>query len=251
MSAFTRALWAFGPIDLRQLLREPLNRQMLLGALIAPAAVGILMPVILPPIGDLVGVPLRPLTPEIVGYTIVVLLPVLFGVLIGFLLLDSRDEGTLAVLRVAPVPLWQVLIVRLVAPTLLSIVVTALVLAAFEPPLRPLGWGGRLLTALLAAGLAPWFALVLVTLARNKVAGMAVMKALGNVLLLPPVVALIWPGWAEALVMVFPSYWPVKLYWQLIHGAANWPLFATGGALVIAVNCVLLFRWYQHQLTSD
>lgn len=142
-------------------------------------------------------------------------LPQLAGFLVGFLLLDERDFDTLTALMVTPLSMRTYALYRAVTPTVICIV-GILVLVPFIgleaiPPdqLLPL--------AIAASLLGPIFALLLAALARNKVEGLAVMKALGIFLLIPFVAWWVPEPW-QWLLGIFPTFWPIKRYWLAAAG---------------------------------
>ena len=157
---------------------------------------------------------------------VVELMPILAGMVVGFLLLDQKDDGTLAALRVTPLTLGGYLAYRIAMPMLVSVPMT---LAVFPiAGLVRVGVGPLLLMALGAAPLAPLFALVLATFAGNKVEGFALTKASG-VVLFPPVLAYFVPEPWQWAFGIIPTYWPVKASWVWWdRGWASAALLATG-----------------------
>ena len=144
------------------------------------------------------------------SYVLLLLPPAICGMVVGFILLDQRDDHTLTALRVTPLPLTGYLVYRLAAPMLLGVGMTliALPLAGLVPlgPLELLG------LALAAAPLAPLTALFLAAFAANKVQGFALQKALGLFLIAPFLGTLLPPPW-QAVLWLVPTYWPAALLW--------------------------------------
>lgn len=148
--------------------------------------------------------------------------PILAGTVVGFLLLDQRDDQTATALQVTPLSTTGYLAYRMTVPTALSLVITCAVLPLAG--LVQVGFVTLLLSALSAAFLAPFYALLVAALAANKVQGFAVTKALG-VLLVPPTLAyFVAPPWHWAFGIV-PLYWPVKLFWLLHSGGQGYLFF--------------------------
>lgn len=137
------------------------------------------------------------------------------GVITGFLLLDERDDRTLTALMVTPMPLTGYLTYRLSAPLIVSMLIALLIYPLVG--LLPLPWPPLLFIALLSGFAAPILALVLASLALNKVAGLALQKMLGSVLFLP-VVAYFLPEPWQWLAGIFPTYWPMKVFWLAASG---------------------------------
>ena len=66
---------------------------------------------------------LQPYYPLIASYLLVLAPPLAYGSVIGFLLLDERDDGTMTALRVAPVPFDGYLAYRFLIPIVLGVAV--------------------------------------------------------------------------------------------------------------------------------
>ncbi|MGO1055526.1 ABC transporter permease [Crossiella sp. CA198] len=167
---------------------------------------------------------------------------IVIGAVLGLLVLEERDAGTLTALRVSPLPMRAYLGYR----ALLGVTVTALyVLATMSasgllswrlvPPLFPI--------ALLAGGSALVVALVILSLARNKVEGIAVIRALGIVVaglpLLPAILDIDW----HLVFGLVPSYWPAQAFLTAAAGGTWWPYLAAGLAYH-GVLITLLYRGF-------
>lgn len=162
-----------------------------------------------------------------------VLGPTMAGMVVGFLLLDERDEGVLRVMLVTPVPMGTFLSYRLALPVLLGFVCT--LIAYPIAGLLPLPILGVAACAALAAVGAPLFALVLVLFAEDKVSGFVVMKVV-NVVNLVPIAAFFLPSDVAWLPGILPTYWPLDSYWSL---AAGEPVAVTMG-IGLTVNVAWL-----------
>jgi fluoroquinolone transport system permease protein len=185
-----------------------------------------LLPLILGRLEATLHVSLDGLYPVIAGYALLITAPVICGTVIGFLLLDERDDRTLLALRVTPLPPGGYLAWRLSLPMLLSVLTTLITfpLAGLEKP----GVMWLLVAALIAAPLAPLMALALATFASNKVQGFALMKASGVFQMAPLVAYFASEQWQMAF-WILPNYWTAKLLWALQSGEARaWPYLAAG-----------------------
>ena len=178
-----RTLRALGAIDTGSVLADPMLRWLAVVPLMAALAIRALLPTVAVRVSELAGVDLGWIVAPLSGYAVVGIAPLIAGAVVGFLLLDQRDDRTLLALRVTPLPLGLYLTYRLAAPTAAAIVVTlaAIVVAGGQG----LGPGESVLAALTAAPLAPLAALALAAFARNKVQGAALMKAASLVLMAP------------------------------------------------------------------
>ncbi|MCK4579090.1 MAG: hypothetical protein KAU50_09890 [Candidatus Marinimicrobia bacterium] len=231
------AIKGLGPVDLRNVIRDPLLKWMLLLPLIAALGIRWLVPALLVKLGGLLQLDLASFYLPLFSYLLIMLAPMIAGMLVGFLLLDQKDDLTLTALQVTPLTITGYLLYRLGSPMLISVVMTfiAFPLAGFPW----LGWLPLLAVALLAAPLAPVFALLLGTFASNKVQGFALAKASGAVLL-PPMAAWFMPmPWQLAFGLV-PTYWPAKLYWVYAGTEAYAGLYLLAGLLMQALLLRLL-----------
>lgn len=237
----SKVLKSLGPIDIASVRRDPLLRWMI----VAPIAMALLMRIAVPALTSALkpraNFDLTPYYPLVMGYFFVLLVPFLFGMVIGFLLLDERDDATLIALQVTPLSLNSYVIYRVAVPTLLSIVMVAISFPLTG--LSDLGGPEWLLVALGSALLAPLFALFLAAFAANKVQGFALMKGLGAVLLLP-MAAFFVRAPQQYLFGALPTYWPIKAYWLLDAGVGgSWPYLLIGIAFQLVLLALLLRRF--------
>lgn len=207
------------------------------------AAARWLMPIILSWIGDIFQVDLMPFYAPIMSYGLVVLTPFLAAMVVGFLLLDQRDEGTLSALQVTPLSLNGYLLYRLATPMLASIVATLIVIPLSG--IISIGMMPLLLVAIGAAPLAPLFAVAIAVIAQNKVQGFAVMKASG-IVLLPPVIAFFVAGPAHLLLALVPTYWPAMMLWTAAAGSPIFWFYWTAGLGYQIFLLALLVRRFNH-----
>ena len=240
--AYTLRMWrALSAADALSVGRDTLLRAMVFVPLALAIAARWVFPPALARVAGLLSFDLLALYPQLMSYVLLLLAPTICGMVVGFVLLDQRDDHTLAAMQVTPLPLQGYLAYRLAAPMLLSLLMTlaALPLAG----LMPLGPLELVALALAAAPLAPLTALFLAGFAANKVQGFALQKALG-VLLLAPYLAALLPGRWELLAALVPTYWPAALLWELQDQAGyTWALLPIGLAYQAALLAGLLRRF--------
>lgn len=231
---------ALGPIDARSIWRDSLLRWMFAMAL----GLGLLLRWGVPPLSAKLasdyGFDPTPYYPLIMSY-IVPSMPILVGIIIGFLLLDERDDRTLTALQVTPLTLRGYLIYRLSLPVVLALILTCAVFWIAD--LVTMDAARLLVAAVAVAPLAPIFALVLGGFANNKVQGLALSKANG-LITLPPVAAWFVAEPWQFLFGIVPTYWPVKTFWQLHAGASDWGVYlAVGLVFQLAIMWLLVRRF--------
>lgn len=219
--SFVTALRALGPIDIRGVRRDSMLKWMIF----VPVACALILRWGVPPLTRRLLAAYRfdliPYYPVLLAYFLVLMCPIVFGTLIGFLLLDEKDDHTLTALAVTPLALTSYIAYRVAVPVLLTIVLMFVLfplanLTAFDAPVI-------LLTAIAAAPTAPMFAMFVASQAQNKVQGFALMKLSGMVLFAPVIAFFVDSSWKYAFGIV-PTYWPMRVYWMLEAGEAGaWP----------------------------
>jgi fluoroquinolone transport system permease protein len=209
-----------------------------------PVLLALALRFVLPPVAGVIGgllhVDWLMLYPLFVGCVLVLLAPMLTGAVVGFLLLDERDDHTLTALQVTPLPLTSYLAYRLAMPMLLSTVMTGLALVISGLPLDA---GQMALCALAAAPLASLVTLFLAGFGANKVQGFALQKAM-SVFMIAPLLAAVAPMPLALLFWLVPTAGPVLLIW-LFQGLSLAWMSGMGplGWFAVTVLYQLLVLW--------
>jgi fluoroquinolone transport system permease protein len=237
------AFRSLGAIDARNVARDSMLRWM---AVFTPGF-GLLFRFAVPTVTDALdrqyGFDLADYYPLLMSF-LPLIAAGMIGTVIGFLLLDQRDDQTLTALLVTPLSLSDYLRYRLGGLMLLStvfgVVMVPLAGLSETTPLQVA------VTAVTAAPLAPIYALFLGTFAANKVQGFALAKAVG-VVLVPCIVSYFVTGpWQSAFGLV-PHYWPLKVFW-LFDERATGPALAHAliGLTWQAALLMVLVRRFAH-----
>jgi fluoroquinolone transport system permease protein len=227
--------------DLKSVRRDPL----LVYMLIIPPLMVLLVRLILPRAADYlsegIGFDLVPYYPMLLSFFFVLQIPFLFGLLVGLLVLDERDDDTLTALRVTPISMAGYALYRGGAAVFLSFgyVLITLPLSGLLPD--------SLLTAvapvaLLSGLMAPLVALILVGFAANKVEGLALIKGLA-VFMLGPLAAYFMDSTPQLLLGMVPTYWSVKAVWVAGEGGNFWPYIVVGLVYNLLLLILLLRRF--------
>ncbi len=235
------ALRAFGINDLKSIKRDSLLIYMLIIPPIMVLMVRLIVPWLTVRLAESFGFDLVPYYPMLLSFFFVLQLPLLFGLLVGLLILDERDDDTLTALRVTPISMTGYALYRGGAAALLSTlyVILALPLTGLVPPtLLP----AVIPVAILSGIMAPLFGLVIATFASNKVEGLALMKALGFFLLGPLAAYFIDSNW-QLLLGILPTFWPAKAFWVASEGGSFWPYLLAGSSYNLALVALLLRRF--------
>lgn len=179
--------------------------------------------------------------PLITGYYIL-LVPVLIGIVAGFLVLDERDEGIVQVLILTPLSKKGYLIYRIFMPMLISlfyILILTPVLGLVAVSIRSL-----IILGLLSMLESPITALFLTAFAGNKVEGLAFSKGLGLLMLLP-LLRFIKSKWT-ILAALIPFYWPVQGF--LVIGEQGFYFSILAGFLVHLLFLFILVKKFKARL---
>lgn len=239
-----KALRAFGPIDFKNVQRDSLLRWMTLYPLLIALITRWGVPALAKQLADRYQIDIVPYYGFGMSFMIE-LMPLLSGMVVGFLLLDQRDDQTLTALQVTPLTINGYLIYRISVPMLISILTTLLVFPIAGLIQAP--WISLVLIALGAAPLAPIYALFLAAFAENKVQGFALVKGMG-VIMLPPAIAYFIPtNWQVAFGLI-PTYWPAKAFWALQAGDINYWLYLLVGLVYQLGLLALLLRRFNSVL---
>ncbi len=110
-----------------------------------------------------------------------VLVPMMLGMVYGFILLDEKDAGIVSSISVTPFGKRGYLMARMVFPVLFSFIVTTLMYFLLVPAGHQPPWQILALQPVLALN-APFLLLFLGAFASNKVEGMALSKGFGLLL---------------------------------------------------------------------
>jgi len=242
-----QALRALGPIDIRSVRRDSALSWMAFIPLLSALLLRWGTPPLTERLLERYGFDLAPYYPVMLGYFFVVMSPVTFAVLTGFLLLDEKDDHTLTALQVTPLSLRAYLGYRVAILVALTIVMMFIIFPLSA--LNALPWQDILLIGLTAAPLSPMFALFLASLAQNKVQGFALMKLAGAVLF-APILAYFTDAHWELLFGVVPTYWPMKVYWLLESGQREglW-IYAALAVVYPALLTAFFIRKFQDNMS--
>ncbi|MDE3000629.1 MAG: hypothetical protein OXU79_16275 [Gemmatimonadota bacterium] len=195
----------------------------------------------LPPLADwLLDVhvfDLRPYYPLLMSIYVMTA-PGLIGTVIGFLLLDERDDRMLTALLVTPVPDVEYLAYRLAIPLASGFIVT--IVGFHLIGLVPVPLFDLTAVSLLASFNAPITALALAGFAENKVTGFALVKILNAITMIPVVAFFVASDW-QIVAGLVPTYWPMKMFWLAASGE-GYLSYGFAGLAVNAVAAAMLLK---------
>jgi fluoroquinolone transport system permease protein len=237
MSSTTHGLVAafrvFGPVDVKNIRREGL----LVWLTLAMAGIAMLfrfgVPELAAVLDSRLGFDLIPYY-DLVMSAYVGTAAGIAGMVIGFLLLDERDEHTLTALLVTPLPIGVYLAYRITLPLVVGFVVTCVTYPLVG--LAPISVPDLIVVAGLASFGGPLAAMFLAVFAENKITGLALTKVLNTIGMIPVLAYFVRSDW-QLLAGIVPAYWPMKMVWLAVAGEP----YAWYAAVGLVVN--LAFLW--------
>lgn len=215
---------------------------LVLAPVIWTSGVGTLTPMVTEMLAQRYGFDLVPYYPLVLTAFLLLTSIIIAGGLGAFLVLDEIDAGTMAALRVTPVPMSTFFAYRAVT---VMVITTAYVVATMSLSgiLQP-GLVGALIPIGLVAGLSAVVTLLLIiALAGNKIQGIAMVRALGMLIAgLPCLPWFIESPWNLAFG-VLPPYWAAKAFWVASAEGTWWPYLVGGVAYNLAIAWPLFRRF--------
>ena len=227
----------FGPVDVKNIRREDLLMWIggLMGVVVVLYRYGV--PALAGVLDARLGFDLTPYY-DLIMSTYVGTAAGMAGMVIGFLLLDERDENTLTALLVTPLPIGAYLAYRITLPLILGFVVTCVTYPLVG--LAPLSAVDLVVVAGLASFGGPGAALFLAVFAENKITGLALTKVFNAFSFIPVLAYFVHSNW-QLLAGIVPGYWPMKVVWLAAAGEP-YAWYAVVGLVVNIVVLWLLLR---------
>lgn len=237
-----KALAAFGRNDIRGTYRDPLLVMLVLAPVIWTSGVAILTPRVTEMLAQRYDFDLVPYYPLVLTAFLLLTSIIIAGGLGAFLVLDEVDAGTMAALRVTPVPMSTFFAYRAVTVMVVT-TVYVIVTLSFSGILQP-GLVPALIPIGMVAGLSAVVTLLLIiAVAGNKIQGIAMVRALGMLIAgLPCLPWFIDSPWNLAFG-VLPPYWAAKAFWVASAHGTWWPYVVGGVAYNLAIAWPLFRRF--------
>ncbi|MQM26142.1 ABC transporter permease [Glycomyces albidus] len=167
------------------------------------------------------------------------------GAVCGLLLIEDKDQRTLAALRITPAPPSSYPLYRAgttIAATALSLTASMALTGQIEAEVVAASVPVTLLCGLNAAAVG----FGLAALAHNKVEALALIRAIGLLLFGLPLVPFFYDHPALIAFGAIPTYWPAKAFWEIWDGGNPWPYLAAG-----ALYAGSLAWWLLRRLASQ
>lgn len=194
-----------------------LRDSMMTFMLMYPLLFGIIGRWIVPWITDAGGFNLDPFM-HIVLAALLLMAPHIFGALIGFSILDDRDDHIFTSIQVTPLSIGQFLAFRLSMALVLAFL-TCIYIILFSD-LLVLTLIEVVLIAVVACLSAPMVGMLINAFAKNKIEGFAMMKGIVAILMIFPVASLFFTDGKEWFFAFTPGFWPAKALSTIVIGEA-------------------------------
>jgi len=232
--------------ELKKWMRDPMTRFMLF----YPVIFGLVGRYGLPSIAENAGFSIENNADYIIA-ALTLMMPMVYGALIGFSILDDRDDHIFNSIRITPLNLNSYLLFRLALVYCLSF--TACFFVMWFVQIGPLNENNMILISFLAAFSAPLTGLLINLFATNKIEGFAIMKLTGIIILLP-VISLYFTDAKELFFAFIPAFWPGKIISTLVRSESNMLLtlntyFWIGLLYSIVLN-IVMYRSFNHKLSA-
>jgi len=220
--------------DLRNIVRD---RLLLYSAFLIPLIIIIITRLIIPWISENVA-PMEQFY-SLLFMFIVIMIPLMFGFVLGFLIMDERDENLLTVLRVMPISRNTYLLYRMMFLSVLSLIY--ILLFPILTGLIEISFIDYLPTALLLMLLTPTLGLIANIVATNKVQAFAVFKTLGGVFYIP-LFAFFINNDLKYILGIIPNFWTfMALDTILTTGGQNYGYIGIGFCLHFVFLGILFY----------
>lgn len=179
--------------------------------------------------------------PLLLSFFIMLQIPMIFGLVFGFLILDEKDDHILTALKVTPISVDSYIYYRFIVTVLKTMFFIMLTLPV-TGIMNPLVQLPSIFPAILAGVFSVIILLLLVSLANNKVEGLAIMKGFGILMLGPMAAYFIESRW-QLLLGLLPSYWPAKVFWLITQDESYGLYFIVGLAYNLSLSFLLYKRF--------
>ncbi len=264
--------WSLFRYELKTLLRDPLNLFMLIYPLFMLGFVGWLIPELLKRSGVDTQGPEYALSMLLLFTLILAIGGFISGVILGFSLLENKDDQTIKAIAVSPISVMGYTLFKITYTFIFGVLGTLVLLFGMKYlfgdtfsfaygetvfGLREISNVDIILFSLVSSLMTPTAGVLMAAIAKNKIEGFALMKSGGIVFMIPLLILLDSFGdWKQFLLGVAPNFWAVKGFYNLalnIQGpndlAYGWYLLI--GSVYLIVLAALSIRWFVKRVSAE
>lgn len=168
------------------------------------------------------------------------LLPsMLFGMVIGFIILDERDEDIISYIAVTPVGRKGYFLYKIIASFTVSFLFFFIIM--YTTGLSNIPFGYSIALAFMAALEAPFASFFLASFAENKVEGLALSKILG-IMYVSPFAAYFVKSDLQFIAGILPPFWIAKAFFEIPFSIYNYSLYILIGIFIHLVFLALIVK---------
>lgn len=243
--------------EFKTIVRDPLNLFMLIYPLFMLGLIGWLLPVSLLKGGLTQTSPAYAITMMITFVVIVAIGGFVGGALLGFSLLENKDERTINSIAVTPISISGYVIFKSIYIYVLSVLGNLFLIfgikwwasgaysftfGSLTFGFDNLDYGEIIVFSFVSSLLVPAIGTLIASIAKNKIEGFAFMKSGGIIFMIPALVLLnAFADWKQYILGLAPNFWPVK---ALLNAAMNtqgaddlpfWAYMTIGGIYMAAL----------------
>ena len=231
--------------DIKFIARDP----MLLFAILAPFMLILVLKLVFPLLSNFIFSKTGFLIDSyytLVAITFVSIIPMLFGMVYAFILLDENDLHILQVIAVTPAGKKNFLYMRMIVPSFMSFIMVLLSVILTNPVPNE-GWLRTIFVSILLSAQSPFIFLFIGSLAENKIEGLALTKLYGVFLIAVPLGLLLHHPW-NYLAFFSPLYW-VAWAWVAWSAVESLIYGAIAGILTLS-GIIIFFRHFLKKHTN-
>ena len=233
--------------DSRLIIRDPI----FLVLIVAPFLIAAVLRFLIPLVGELImkylSFDLAPHYPFLLSLFSTVP-ALLVGMILGFILLDERDQDLITYFTVTPLGRGGYLVYRLAVPQVLSIALAAVMLLVITAGVVQFPIWPSLGIVAMASLQAPMMVLYLGAFAANKVEGMVYAKAFG-LLFAGPIAGYLIPGRPKYLAGIIPPFWVTEAYLAALRNAwGEYVVCLVMGIITHAALMTFLFHRFRQKI---
>jgi fluoroquinolone transport system permease protein len=221
--------------DIKFIARDP----MLLLAILAPFLLILFLRLVFPLLSDFIYLKSGFLLARyytLAAITMVSVIPMFFGIVYAFILLDKNNMHILQVIAVTPAGKKNFLFMRMLVPALLSFIIVLLSIILTNP-VPTEGWLRTIFVSFLLSTQSPFIFLFIGSLAGNKVQAIAIAKLYGIFLAAVLFGLLLHHPW-NYFAFFSPLYW---ISWAWITSTPVESLIYGAISMIITIGCILIF----------
>lgn len=217
--------------ELKSLLRDSMNLFMFIYPLFILLLMGWGIPAILTRSGLAVDSGEYAFTLLLIFVVILAVGGMISGILLGFSLLENKDDHTIQAIAVSPITVRGYAWFKSAYTFVIGFLGTLLMVGGLslffadaysftyqgvEFGLRQIAFGDLVLFSFVSSLLTPTIGAMIAAIAKNKIEGFALMKTAGILFIIPALVLLeAFGDWKQYVLGIAPNFWPVKAFLNL------------------------------------